>query len=114
MNLGQLFDLSLVGRKDIVGLEFGGVEVYAFSEVDRRSNRLAHLLIMRGFVPGDRFVRKYLANCVEMIDLFLACVKIGVIFVPINILYRGREIAHYCGGCRSLGRLCPGDGLDAG
>ena len=29
-----------------------------------------------------------------MIDLFLACVKTGVIFVPINILYRGREIAH--------------------
>ena len=41
-----------------------------------------------------RPVVRYLANCVEMIDLFLACVKIGVIFVPINILYRGREIAH--------------------
>ncbi len=36
----------------------------------------------------------YLANCVEMIDLYLACVKLGVIFVPINILYREREIAH--------------------
>jgi malonyl-CoA/methylmalonyl-CoA synthetase len=29
-----------------------------------------------------------------MIDLYLACVKLGVIFVPINILYREREIAH--------------------
>ena len=29
-----------------------------------------------------------------MIDLYLACVKLGVIFVPINILYRDREIAH--------------------
>jgi malonyl-CoA/methylmalonyl-CoA synthetase len=29
-----------------------------------------------------------------MIDLFLACVKLGVIFVPINILYKDREIAH--------------------
>ena len=28
-----------------------------------------------------------------MIDLYLACVKLGVIFVPINILYRDREIA---------------------
>jgi malonyl-CoA/methylmalonyl-CoA synthetase len=92
MNLGQLFDLSLVGRRDVVGLEFGGVE-YTFGEMDRRSNRLAHLLIARGFVAGDRLC-VYLANCVEMIDLFLACVKTGVIFVPINILYRGREIAH--------------------
>ena len=36
----------------------------------------------------------YLANCIEMIDLYLACVKLGVIFVPINILYRDREITH--------------------
>ena len=29
-----------------------------------------------------------------MIDLYLACVKLGVIFVPINILYRERELNH--------------------
>lgn len=92
MNLCQLFDLSLLGRKDAIGLEYRGVE-YTFGEMDRRSNRLAHLLLARGFVAGDRLC-VYLANCVETIDLFLACVKTGVIFVPINILYRGREIAH--------------------
>ena len=58
-----------------------------------RSNRLAHLLAHRGLKPGDRLC-VYLANCVEMIDLYLACVKLGVIFVPINILYRDREITH--------------------
>src|SRR5207248_5037134 len=36
----------------------------------------------------------YLANCLEMIDIYLACVKLGVIFVPINILYKEREITH--------------------
>ena len=29
-----------------------------------------------------------------MIDVYLACIKLGVIFVPINILYKEREIAH--------------------
>ena len=32
-----------------------------------------------------------------MIDVYLACVKLGVIFVPINILYKEREIAHILG-----------------
>ena len=32
-----------------------------------------------------------------MIDVFLACVQLGVIFVPINILYRDREITHILG-----------------
>jgi len=36
----------------------------------------------------------YLVNSVEMIDIYLACAKIGVIFTPINILYRDREISH--------------------
>ena len=29
-----------------------------------------------------------------MIELFLACVKLGVIYVPVNILYREREVGH--------------------
>jgi malonyl-CoA/methylmalonyl-CoA synthetase len=92
MNLGQLFDSSLVGRSDAVGLEFRG-EDYTFGDLDTRSNRLAHCLLDRGFQPGDRLC-VYLSNCVEMIDLYLACVKTGIIFVPVNILYRDREISH--------------------
>ena len=92
MNLIQLFDLSLRGRRTETALEFQSKE-YTFGELDARSNRLAQLLIQRAIQPGDRLC-VYLANSVEMIDVFLACVKLGVIFVPINILYRDREIAH--------------------
>ena len=92
MNLTHLFDLSLIGRRDTVALEFAGSE-FTFGEIDARSNRLAHLLTHRGLHTGDRLC-VYLANCIEMIDLYLACVKLGVIFVPINILYRDRERSH--------------------
>src|SRR5689334_6190813 len=92
LNLSTLFDLSLIGRRDTVGLEFEG-ETYTFGEIDARSNRLAQLLLRRGLKTGDRLC-VYLTNCVGMIDLYLACVHLGVIFVPINILYRDREITH--------------------
>lgn len=92
MTLLDLFDLSLRGRAAMPALEFGA-ETYSFGELDERSNRLANFLLAEGFSPGDRLC-VYLANSVEMIDLYLACVKAGVIFVPINILYRGREIIH--------------------
>ncbi|MBS1854332.1 MAG: AMP-binding protein [Acidobacteria bacterium] len=92
MNLSHLFDLSLIGRRDAPALEFAG-RAFTFGEIDARSNRVAHLLASRGLKTGDRLC-VYLANSVEMIDLFLACVKLGVIFVPINILYRDREIDH--------------------
>ncbi len=92
MNLLQLFDLSLKGRADAPALEWQG-RTYTFGELEVRSNRVAHALLARGCTKGDR-LGVYLANSVEMVDLFLACVKLGVIFVPINILYREREIAH--------------------
>jgi malonyl-CoA/methylmalonyl-CoA synthetase len=92
VNLCDLFDLSLKMRRDAVALEFRERE-YTFSEIDARSNRLAQLFAQRGLATGDRLC-VYMVNSVEMIDIYLACVKLGVIFVPINILYRDREISH--------------------
>jgi malonyl-CoA/methylmalonyl-CoA synthetase len=92
MNLTDLFDFSLQGRRNAVALEFRGEEL-TFGKIDERSNRVAQLLASRGLHAGDRLCI-YLSNCVEIIDLYLACVKLGVIFVPINILYKEREITH--------------------
>jgi malonyl-CoA/methylmalonyl-CoA synthetase len=95
MTLLELFDPSLIGRRDTVALEFQGA-TYTFGDLEARSNRVAQFLQARGLKQGDRLC-VYLANCVEMIDLYLAAVKLGVIFVPINILYRDREITHILG-----------------
>ena len=92
MNLPELFDPSLKGRRDLIGLEFQD-RTYTFREIDSRSTRVARWLLHNGFVAGDRLC-VYLSNCVEMIDIYLACLKTGVIFVPINILYRNLEISH--------------------
>ncbi len=92
MNLNHLFDLSLLGRREKPALEFRGT-TYTFGEIDNRSNRLAQLLLHRGLRKGDR-LSVYLANSIDLIDIFLACVKTGIVFVPVNILYRDREIAH--------------------
>jgi malonyl-CoA/methylmalonyl-CoA synthetase len=92
VNLLHLFDLSLVARADEIALEWDGAE-FTFGDIERRSNRVAHALRARGLTKGDRLC-VYLGNRIELIDIYLACIKLGVIFVPINILYRDREIAH--------------------
>ncbi|MFI5244059.1 MAG: class I adenylate-forming enzyme family protein [Gemmatimonadales bacterium] len=100
MSLTDLFDRSLVGRRDTTALECersdGTRMSFTFGDLDARSNRLAHLLRARGLRTGDRLAF-YLTNRVEVVDLWLACVKTGVIVVPINVLYREREIRHIVG-----------------
>lgn len=97
MQLTDLFNLSLVGRRDSIGLEFeapdGHISSFTFGEIDARANRMARALETRGIVAGDRLVVQ-LPNSVTFLDLFLACLRLGVIFVPVNVLYRDREVAH--------------------
>ena len=97
MSLLDMYDLSLVGRRDAPALAFedaqGATTRLSFGDLDARSNQLAHALRARGLKTGDRLAL-YLANRIEFIDLWLACVKLGVIVVPINVLYREREIRH--------------------
>ena len=97
MSLLQLFDPSLLGRAGTPALEFDRADVprYActFGELEARSNRFAHVLRARGLGRGDRLAF-FLGNRVEIIDLWLAGVKLGLLIVPINILYRERELRH--------------------
>ena len=97
MSLLPLFDLSLLARAERPAVEIenadGRRSAFTFGDLEMRSNRLAHLLRSRGLNPGDR-VAFFLQNRVEVIDLWLAGAKLGLIIVPINVLYRERELTH--------------------
>ena len=97
MLLGDLFDLSLRGRSSAPGLVHtrhdGESQQLTFGELRDRATRLASVLKRRGLAPGDR-VAVYLTNRVEFIDLFVACVQSGLVLVPINVMYKEREVAH--------------------
>jgi malonyl-CoA/methylmalonyl-CoA synthetase len=91
VTLPRLFDLSLVARRDEPALDWD--RTYTFGEIDARAARMARALARRGLAAGER-LGVYLTNRIEYIDLFLAATRLGAIFVPINVLYREREIRH--------------------
>jgi malonyl-CoA/methylmalonyl-CoA synthetase len=97
VSLLALLDHALIGRASQEALEAdapdGTTSTFTFGALEARSNRLAHVLTARGLVPGARLAF-LLPNRVEIIDLWLACAKLGVIVVPVNVLYQAREIAH--------------------
>ena len=97
MTLLALYDRSLIARASKPALEFGGTSL-TFGDLEERSNRLAHLLRERGLRAGDRLAF-FLQNRTEVIDLWLAGVKLGLIVVPVNVLYRERELRHILTDC---------------
>lgn len=103
MSLLDLYDLSLKGRADAPALECeapdGVLRRFTFGEIDERSSRMAAVLRARGLTRGER-LGFCLVNRLAVLELWIACVKLGVIVVPINVLYKGREIGHIIGDAK--------------
>lgn len=92
ITLPNYFARSLKDHAEAPALEWRG-QLSTFGQVARRADRIARVLRGRGIVKGDRLAL-YLPNSPLWIELYLACVSIGAIAVPVNILYRDREIGH--------------------
>jgi acyl-CoA synthetase (AMP-forming)/AMP-acid ligase II len=74
--------------KSAVELVSGARRTYA--ELDERTNRLAHALLAQNLDRGDR-VALWLGNCLEYLDVYLACAKAGLVVVQINIRHKPAE-----------------------
>jgi fatty-acyl-CoA synthase len=65
---------------------------YTYAQMNQRANAVARWLRAAGVVRGDR-VAVLAMNCVEILDLFFACAKLGAIFAPLNWRSHWRELA---------------------
>jgi O-succinylbenzoate-CoA ligase len=64
-----------------------------FAELDERVTRLANALADRGVKRGDR-VATLTMNCIEMVETYFACGRLGAICVPINFRLVADEIEY--------------------
>jgi len=64
-----------------------------YRDLHGRANRAACWLQSLGLRKGDRVV-VMLKNCPEFIELYLACARLGAIFVPVNFRLTVPELTH--------------------
>jgi malonyl-CoA/methylmalonyl-CoA synthetase len=109
----SLFEASLVGRAGEPALDLGEaggtVRTLTFGELEEGSNRMAQALLARGVRADDRLAVR-LPNGLELLELLLACLKLGALFVPVSVLYRGREVGHVLGDAEPAGFVTTAEG----
>lgn len=74
-------------------------EKITYFDLHRRSNRTACWLQSIGIEKGDR-VGAMIENCPEFVELYIACSRLGAIFVPINFRLAGPELDFTLRNCR--------------
>jgi malonyl-CoA/methylmalonyl-CoA synthetase len=67
---------------------------YSYASLRLESGRFAASLMQRGVVPGDR-VAVQVDKSAEAVLLYIACLRMGAVFVPINVANTANEVDYF-------------------
>jgi acyl-CoA synthetase (AMP-forming)/AMP-acid ligase II len=92
LNLGQ--NLKVNAKKFPQTIAFKDrTRSFTYPQANKRVNRLAHSLLSMGLSKGDK-VAVLLENSIEIVELYLATAKTGIIIVPINFRLVSSEVEY--------------------
>jgi malonyl-CoA/methylmalonyl-CoA synthetase len=98
-----LFADRLADERTFLHLPDGsGLSYRRFLEL---SARLAHVLVGAGVEPGDR-VAVQVAKSPEALALYVAAVRAGAVFLPLNTAYTAAEVGYFVGDARPKLIVC--------
>ena len=97
----HLFDAfrNAVSTPDAVFIETHEGRIWTFADVLALSARLANVLAERGVAPGDR-VAVQVEKSAEALVLYLACLRAGAVYLPLNTGYTVAELDYFFNDAR--------------
>ena len=90
---------------DAVAVETDTGLAYSWRDLDRGSAMLANLLQSLGVAPGAR-VAVQVEKSVEALMLYLATLRAGCVFLPLNTAYQSGEIEYFVGNAEPAVVVC--------
>jgi len=95
-NLYALFESRFPADRSQTAIETAAGKVYSYGELEQTTARYAGLIRALGVEPGDR-VAVQVEKSPEALFLYLACLKAGAVYLPLNSAYQEGEIDYFLG-----------------
>jgi malonyl-CoA/methylmalonyl-CoA synthetase len=93
-NLYALFASRFPADRSTCCIETGDDLFYSWGDLDRATAKLANLLAALNLEPGAR-VAVQVEKSPEALLLYLATIRAGYVYLPLNTAYRASEIAYF-------------------
>src|SRR5690349_5223584 len=77
----------------------------SYAELGARTGRLANVIVARGVQPGDR-VAVHVEKSSEALLLYLACLRAGAVYLPLNPGYTVPEVRYFIGDAEPALFVC--------
>jgi len=104
-NLYSQFEARFPEDPDAVFIEGVAGETYSYDTLRRTTAHFANLLVGLGVRKGDR-VAAQVEKSPEAIFLYLACLRAGAAFLPMNTAYRTGEVDYILGNAEPKVLVC--------
>jgi malonyl-CoA/methylmalonyl-CoA synthetase len=104
-NLYSLFESRFPADRSKPFIETDGGKLFTYADLERISARYANLLMALGVNKGDR-VAVQVEKSPEAIFLYLACIRAGAAYLPLNTAYQRAEIEYFLGDAEPRVVVC--------
>ncbi len=106
-NLYRLFERAFASDRASPLLQTSAGVNYCWADVAQQSARLANYLCALGASPGDR-VTVQVDKSPQVLCLYLACLRAGLVYHPLNTAYQASELNYFLGDARPRIVVCAG------
>ncbi|BAU48003.1 malonyl-CoA synthase [Sulfurifustis variabilis] len=93
-NLYTLLTDRFSGSPDAWAVETEDGRRFSYADLDRSCARYARWLSTLGLAPGER-VAVQVEKSVEVLFFYLACLRAGLVYLPLNTAYRQAELEYF-------------------
>ena len=111
-NLYALLEAHFPADRSAVCLETPEGAVWTYADVEAASARYASLMRERRVAPGDR-VAVQVEKSPHALVLYLACLRAGAVYLPLNPAYPERELDYFLGDAEPRLVVARPESLDA-
>ena len=95
-----------------VAIDTTSGSAWTYDDLILGAGRLANALLARGVAPGDR-VAAQVDKSVNALVLYLACLRAGAVYLPLNTAYTPAEVEYFVGDSEPAMVVCDPEKRDA-
>ncbi|MDH5426236.1 MAG: malonyl-CoA synthase [Gammaproteobacteria bacterium] len=93
-NIFNVFESRFPENREACFIETPNGTTYSYAHLEKETARLARFLTDAGVVKGDR-VAVQVEKSAEVIFLYLACLRAGFVYLPLNTAYTESELNYF-------------------
>ena len=104
-NVYSLFETRFRADRHAPCLRLPDRDDWRYADLEDRTSRAAGALVDLGVQPGDRVVTQT-EKTPEALALYLGCLKLGAIYVPLNTAYTAAELEYFLSDAKPALLVC--------